>query len=538
MTTIDTTAPATPAEGRAVAAVQAFAGWFTATDHKVLGRLVLRVSAVVLLAGATLGALLGLERIDATSDLLDTDALPQLFSLYRIGLTFGVLLPVLLGVAVAVVPLQVGARSIAFPRLVSVGVWAWLIGLGMVIVSIAANGGPAGGNSRFVALYLLSLLLLVAGVLAIAVCLGTTILTTRVPGMNMRRVPPFTWSVLVTVLGLLVALPVFAGTAIFVYVDYRAARLGFGGNTGISRWLGFGSTQMMTVLFAVPAFGFLVEIAATSSRRRLPMRGIALTGLALVGVAALGAATQTSAGLSRNFFDMSFGDAVSELLPFALFYLLPLLGGTVVLGIAGLAMAKGRPRVNAPLLFGVAGVLMLLAGLAANVVDHIGDAQLAGTVFEEGVWVYVVYGTVLSALGAAAYWGPKLTGAAPADAQAMPLALLGLLATVLASLPYLVAGFAKQPAFATEFDYGGPQGLWNTLVMVGHALMVLTVVAFLGLFARSARRGAPAGDDPYDGQTLEWATSSPPPSDNFTDVHVVASAEPLLDLKPAERSAS
>jgi heme/copper-type cytochrome/quinol oxidase subunit 1 len=535
MTTIDTHAPATRSPVTTAGEGRALDAWITSTDHKTLGRLVVRVSLLVLIAGAVLGTLLAVERIDATDNMLDGDSMTQLFSLYRIGLTFGVLLPALLGVAVAVVPLQVGARSIAFPRLVNAGAWAWIIGLGMIIVSIAANGGPAGGNSRFVALYLASLLLLIAGVLAVVGSLGTTILTSRAPGMNMRRVPPFTWSVLVTVLGLIVALPVFAGTTIYVYVDYRAARSGFGGNTGIMQWLGFGSTQMMTVLFAVPVFGFLAEVVATGSRRRLPLRGILFAGIGLVGVAALGAATQTTADLSRNFFDQSFGDALGELIPYAIFNLLPLLGGLIVLGVCAVALLQSaRLSVNAPLLFGLGAVLMLMAALGANLVDRVGDAQLAGTVFEEGVWVYVVYGAALAVLGALAYWGPKLTGRGPADKQMLPLALLGLLATVLSALPDLVAGFAKQPAYATEFDYGGPQGLWNVLSAVGHALMAVTVVAFVGLYLKTSSRGDPAGDDPFDGQTLEWATSSPPPYDNFTEVHVVTSPEPLLDLKPVD----
>ncbi len=118
------------------------------------------------------------------------------------------------------------------------------------------------------------------------------------------------------------------------------------------------------------------------------------------------------------------------------------------------------------------------------------------------------------------------------DKQVLPLAALGFIATVLAALPYLIAGFAKQPANAGEFDYSGPQNLWNGLSAAGHVLMFVTVLAFAGLALRSFTKGAHAGDDPWDGQTLEWATSSPAPVANFADVHTVASAEPLLDLKP------
>jgi len=86
------------------------------------------------------------------------------------------------------------------------------------------------------------------------------------------------------------------------------------------------------------------------------------------------------------------------------------------------------------------------------------------------------------------------------------------------------------------FDYSGPQNLWNVLATIGSGLMVLTVLAFVGLMAQGFRKGDLAGDDPWDGQTLEWATSSPPPYDNFAEVHTVASAEPLVDLKPRGES--
>ncbi|MGZ6993128.1 MAG: hypothetical protein ACXVKJ_18610, partial [Ilumatobacteraceae bacterium] len=161
-----------------------------------------------------------------------------------------------------------------------------------------------------------------------------------------------------------------------------------------------------------------------------------------------------------------------------------------------------------------------------------GDARLSGTVFEEGTWLYIVYGAVLCALGAVTYWGPKLWGRMIPDKLVLPLAALGFLATVLAALPFLIAGFAKQPANATEFDYSGPQNLWNGLAAAGHVLMFITVLAFVGLAARSFTKGPTAGDDPWDAHTLEWATSSPAPYANFAEVHSVASAEPLLDLKP------
>jgi len=157
---------------------------------------------------------------------------------------------------------------------------------------------------------------------------------------------------------------------------------------------------------------------------------------------------------------------------------------------------------------------------------------LRGSIFEAGTYVAITFGTVTIAFGALCYWGPKLWGRRISDKAALPLGLLALLATALGSIPYMIAGFADQPAGALDgFSYEGPQELWNALTTAGFALMLLTTLAFVALALKSFTSGEAAGDDPWDGQTLEWATSSPPPADNFSDLVVVGSATPLADLK-------
>ncbi len=531
MTTVETHAPGTAA-GVAGRGLSGVADWLTTTDHKKIGRLYLLSGMMFLAAVAVVGVLLGVDRADTSRALLDPGSLPQVLSTYRVGLVMAAIAPIVLGMAVAVVPLQVGARSLAFPRLVATGFWSWLIGTVVVVVSIASNGGPAGGNATFVALFLTAHLLQLLGLLCAVVGLATTILTTRAPGMNMRRVPVFTWSVLVACVGLLVALPVVAGNAIIAYVDYRYGREGFGGNRGISDLIGFGLTQPMTFLWAVPAFGFALEALTTATRRRLAMRGAAFAGLGLLAVGAFTAVTQTPLDLPRNAFDQGLGDWLTDAVPFAFFHLLPVLGGLVVLAIGASSLRSVRPRLQSPMVFGLLGAGLAFVGVAGTALYNIGDAQLAGTVFEESMTLYVVYGTALAMLGAVVYWCPKLTGRATADTKVLPLALLGALGVVLAALPYAIAGFAKQPAAAMQFSYSGPYQLWNIASAIGHLLVALTVLGVVAMRLGALRGGAAAGDDPWDGQTLEWATSSPAPEANFADVHTVMSPEPLLDLKP------
>ncbi|MEO5723467.1 MAG: cbb3-type cytochrome c oxidase subunit I [Ilumatobacteraceae bacterium] len=536
MTTIDT--HATDVVGSSTTeALSGIVGWITTTDHKRVGRMFIGGGLLALAGVSVVGVLLGIDRASTSKNLIDVNALPQLFSIYRVGLIFIVLLPILVGLAVAVVPLQLGARSLAFPRLAASGFWTWMVGAVLVIGSIAANGGPGGGDRRMVAGYLVAQTVVLLGLLAAAVCVATSVMTTRAPGMNMRRVPPFSFSALVGAIGVIIGVPVLVGALLYSYVDYRYGGSGFGQSKDIFSHIGFGFSQPLTFVFAVPAFGIAAEAIAVATRKRLPMRGVMFTGFGLVGLGALGAVVQVPAGLRRDIVHVSFGTALNDIVPYVLINLLPVLGGLIVLGVGALALAAARPRVTPALVFGLLGSLLVFGGLLGNAVYLIGDAQLGGTVFEEGVRLLVAYGAVLAGLGGIAHWAPKLWGRAIAVKAVLPLALLGFLGAVLAAVPYLVAGFAKQPGDSTTFDYGGPEQLWNIAAAVGHLLMLLTVLAFVGLAMKSfGGRSTPAtasGDDPWDAQTLEWATSSPAPFANFAEIHTIASAEPLLDLKEA-----
>ena len=523
-------------------AVSVLGTWVTSSDSKVIGRQFIGVSVLALLACAVLGVVLGVERIDGADTLIDADVLPELFWALRIGLVYGVMVPLLLGVALAVVPLQVGARSLAFPRLAAAGFWAWLAGLVLVVIALANNGGPGGGDADMVDLFLAALGLLLCGLAAAATSVAATVLTTRAPGMRMNRVPFFAWSALIASIGLLLVLPVLLGVLVYLYVDTHYATDLLGGSAGVGSWIGFALTQPATYLFALPAVGVAAELTPVTFGKRMPLRGVIYTGLAIVGVAALSAVTQQSihdvpwAGSGLDLDD--FGDKFLDLVPYALFMLLPILGVVTVMFVGAVAARPPsdpetwvKPRITAPFVFGFFGLGMAFVGMLAGALVPIVDLGLQGTVFEEGAFVYVAYGTVLGGLGAIAYWSPKWTGRTIPDKPALGLATLGMLATVLASLPYLIAGFADQPAASGTYDYDGPAELWNVLVTVGHGLMAIVVLAFLGLWVKAGRTGeADAGADPWGGQTPEWLTTSPAPHDNFAEVPTVMSPEPLYDL--------
>jgi heme/copper-type cytochrome/quinol oxidase subunit 1 len=541
--------------------------WMTSTDSKVVGRLFVAGGVLGLLATITINIILGVERVDGDTAILDSDAWSQLIDAQRLGLVFGTALPLVTGLCIALVPLQLGARALAFPRLAALGFWLWFGGLVVAGVSLARNGGTLGLDADMVDLYIASLGLMALGGLAAATSIATTVLTTRAPGMTMRRVPFFSWSALVYALCLVLMLPVLVGTVIYLFVDHRNTREAFGGNVGILEWAGWIFTQPTTFVFAIPVLGLFAELIPVAFGKRLTSRGVVYSGLTLVAVSALAAVTQVGAfNLPWAGGGFTVDDAddlerkVRDGIPWAFFNFLPVLGVLILFG-AGLALAKpakaksanegsdpgsgtGRVNITAAMVFVFLGAEMIFVAMIASMLHAVDDLGLQGTVFEEGVVVAVVYGIALGAMGGALYWSPKLTGRVLAAGKAAPLALLGGAGAVLASVPYMIAGFLDQPGLhqAGGLYENSDLLIWNILTLIGHALMALAVLGFVGLVLSTRTPDPDDADDvaplnPWDSQTLEWITTSPAPADNFDDVPVVESAEPVLDLETASPSA-
>ncbi|MGA9278441.1 cbb3-type cytochrome c oxidase subunit I [Ilumatobacter sp.] len=552
MTTIDSSPDVAgdSAFGRRLAAD---AAWLTASDHKKIGRLFIGAGLLGLLATILANLLIAIERVDGGSAAFDSDSWTQLIGSQRVGLVFGTALPLAAGLAIAVVPLQLGARALAFPRLAAVGMYMWLGGFILSIVSLVDNGGFGGGNSDMVDLFLAALGLMALGFTAVGVSLVTSVLTTRAPGMTMRRVPFFAFSALVFGIGLVLVMPVLFGAVIYLFVDHRSgAREAFGGNEGIVTWTGWIFTQPTTFLFAIPVLGLFAELVPVTFRKRTPMRGLVFAGLGLVGVSALAAVTQQLRfDVPWRGSQLYIGDGedattkLGDVAPWAFFHLLPLLGAAILF-LMMLFLAKPTknedgesmlPNATGGFLFALFGFGMVFVAMVGSAIEPIVDLGLIGTVFGEASLVYVGYGVALGVLGGIVYWAPKLWGHTLEMKKVAPLALLGVAGTVFAAFPQYIAGFLDQPA-GLAYDDGDLQ-IWNVLVLVGHGLMALAVLGFIGLLIATVVGSDPdAVDDPFGGHTIEWATTSPAPTSNFVDVPTITSAEPMLDLQSANQESA
>jgi len=556
MTTIETQhavadAPEAPATGESTAPASGsfFAGvadWVTTTDHKKIGRLYAGFGLVLLAGSAIVALLLGIERADDGSELLDGGALLQLVQVYRFGLVLGALVPIVLGLGLAVAPMQVGARQVAFPRVALSGFYFWLAGIVLMLFALGDNGGIGGGNAQAVDQFLAAIGLTLVGLAFSATSLATTVLTARAPGMTMRRVPLFAWSSLIGALGVLLVVPVAFASVIYLFVDLRyGAAENFAGAEGIAAWLGWLLTIPAVIAFAVPAVGVFAELVPVTFRGRQQLRGVAFAGLALVGVAALAAVTRQTAIPVSLDTDQSFGTFIDDAVPYLLFAGLPLLGAVVVLALGGLTaqagMAKaGKPNLVPAAVFALFGIGLVVLGLVANFLLALTDLELLGTSFEEGALLLVAYGALLLVLGGLVFWAPKLWGVELTGLHVIPLALLGGLGAALAAVAAIVGGFLGQPgglpandagvAALFSLDFSGSGALLAWVGAIGHALVALAVLGFGALLLKVLRSGQPAAANPFNGHTIEWGTPSPTPADNFPAVPTVASAEPVFEL--------
>lgn len=464
--------------------------WLTAVDHTRIGVSMALSAALWLAIAGVVGAILGVERADVSGAVIDAGALTQLFSLHQFALVFGVAAPLTLGLSVWMLPAQLHASNISLPRLASFGWWAWLAGSITVLVSYLANGGPGGGAERFVELYLLGLGLVFVGLSFVSVAVATTVLTRR-NGQRLSDIPVGAFAALIGALGVALTTPVALGTVTYLWVDYVNARIAFGGADFMDNWLGWVMREPQTLLYVVPALGVLADAAVRTAKGRQPLRGVVLVGVGIAATVVLSSVTQQT-----HVFEVgtSPAESLQSLVPFALFNAVPLLAPLVVILLSLLALKAGKPALSGAFVASFLGVGMIFTGLVGSAAMHIDALSLVGTVFAEAALVYVVYGAVLAGIGAVAMHIGTATGRALPDVPVVLLSLVGVLATVLASLPHYIAGFLDQPSKAAQgYDDSGIVGLANITVALGHLLMVVVVVLFLGLVAKS-RRGTPVVD--------------------------------------------
>jgi heme/copper-type cytochrome/quinol oxidase subunit 1 len=508
-------------------------------DHKVVGRLWIVAALAHLLLAGVAALLVAAERIDLSGvDIVGDDWVGPLFAYRSIAGAFLFLLPLTIGVATAIVPLQVGSPTLAFPRAASAAAWAYLLGGGLVIASFAIGGGPFGTDRDGVRLFVVAFALVLVAQVVAWICIATTVISLRVPGLSLVRTPLFSWSALVAGTVWVLVLPVLAAVTVLAYLDIRyGGGGGFfgGGQDALYARIAWAFGTPAVYAFAIPALGLIGSILPVFAQTRHQQHRVAQGLIGAFGALSVGA--WALPGYGADAYAWLYGGPW-VVVSFAI--VLPLLG---LLGLWALTVAKGKVVLGSPLLFALAAAVMLLVGVLAGAVQAIepletlvdgdGATPLYGTTWSSSVAGYVVLAAAIALLGALAYWAPKLLGRTLPEAGARITALVLLAGTVLWAFPELIAGLMGQPAspLPDPTDNVSTIEALNIATLIGGVLLAVGAVGFVALFVTASRRGELPGDDPWNGHTLEWATSSPPPAGNFASLPEITSEAPLYDAR-------
>ena len=511
----------------------------TTTDHKVIGNLYLVTSFLFFIFGGILALLMRANLAQPGSKVVSDDTYNQLFTMHGTIMLLLFATPLFVGFANAVMPLQIGAPDVAFPRLNMFGYWLFLFG-GLITVSgfIAPGGAASFGWFAYAPLnnavnspgmggdlWVMGLWMAGLGTILSAVNFVTTIFTMRAPGMTMFRMPIFCWNTLVTSMLVLIAFPIFAAALLALEADRRlGAHVFDAANGGPILWQHlfwfFGHPEVYII--ALPFFGIITEVLPVFSRK--PIFGyIGLVGatltIAVLSVAVWAHHMFVTGAVNLAFFSfMTFLIAVPTGVKF-FNWIGTLWGGSV--------------SFDTPMIFSLGFLMTFLFGgltgiiLAAPTLDF----ALSDSYFVVAHFHYVVFGTVVFAMFAGFYfWWPKLTGRMLDEKLGKIhfwLLFIGFHMTFLVQHWVGVEGMPRRYA-----DYGVNDGFTtlNEISSIGAFLLGASTLPFLYNVWVSRKNPLVKLDDPWGwGRSLEWATSSPPPRHNFTSLPRIRSESPAFD---------
>ncbi|MFF9196423.1 cytochrome c oxidase subunit I [Streptomyces sp. NPDC014779] len=522
--------------------------WVTTTDHKKIGHLYLATSFVFFLIAGVLAMLMRAELARPGLQLVDNLDYNQAFTVHGTIMLLLFATPTFAGFANELVPLQIGAPDVAFPRLNMFSYWLFLFGGLMVVFSFLTPDGPAAFgwtayaplNSALrapgvgVDLWIVGLALSGFGTILASVNFLATIIGMRAPGMTMFRMPIFTWNVLFTTILVLVAFPVLAAALLVLESDRRLGSMVFRPeNGGALLWQHlfwfFGHPEVYII--ALPFFGIVTEIIPVFARKPI------------FGYVTLVAATMTITGLSVVVWAHHMFVTGAVLLPFfsLLSFLIAVPTGVKFFNWTG-TMLRGSLSFETPMLWATGFLVSFLFGgltgviLASPPMDfHVTDSYFVVAHFH-----YTVFGTVVFATFAGFhFWWPKFTGRM-LDERLGKIhfwtLFTGFHTTFLVQHWLGAEGMPRR--YADYLDADGFTAL-NTVSTIGAFLLGLSTLPFLYNVWRTWRYGEKVTtDDPWGfGRSLEWATSCPPPRHNFTEVPRIRSESPAFDLHHPEFAA-
>ena len=520
--------------------------WVTTTDHKRIGILYLTTSLLYFAVAGALSLAIRTQLARPNNNVVSAHTYAQLFTLHGTAMIFLFVAPFALGLANFLIPLQIGAPDMAFPRLNATSYWMFLFG-GLVVFSGAATneGAAAAGWTSYVPLSTIKIStglgqdLWIVGVFIVSVA---TILTSinfittaflyRAPGMTMWRIPIFVWEMIATSLLIFMAFPALAADLLLLFVDRHLGGHAFdpayGGNPVLWQHLFWFFGHPEVYIMILPYFGVISEIIPVFSRKPIfGYLGLVLSAFAIAGL---------SMGVWAHHM-FTTGSVNNPFFSFVSFLIAVPTGVKFFNWIA--TMWRGSISFQTPMLFTI-GFLMnfLLGGVTGVMVASPPiDYQAHASYFVVAHFHYVLGGGSLFAIFAAMFfWWPKMFGVKLQEGLGKWCFWLLFVGFNVTFLPMHLMGIEGMPRRVFTYAATRDLPLLNAIATGGSYVMFVGVVLFVANVIVSALKREPVGDDPWHANSLEWATSSPPPEFNFTKLPPIRSERPVWDMREAARA--
>ncbi|HYZ93628.1 MAG TPA: cytochrome c oxidase subunit I [Actinomycetota bacterium] len=537
-----------PGPFRRPSSTKGILGWLTTVDHKRIGILYGVTAFIFFLIGGSEALLLRLQLARPDGTVLDAETYNRMFTMHGITMIFFVVMPLGAAFFNYLIPLMIGARDVAFPRLNAFSYWVFLFGGIFVYSSFFLGGAPDCGwfcyanlstqglpSTTGVTFFALGLQITGVASLVASVNFVTTIINLRAPGMSFFKMPMFIWMTLVVNFLLLFAMPVIAVALFQLMFDTMFGTNFFnpaaGGDPVLWQhmfWL-FGHPEVYILI--LPAMGIVSEVLPTFARK--PLFGYAFVAFSGIAIGFMGWGVW-----AHHMFAAGLGPVANSAFAVStMFIAVPT--GVKIFNWLGTVWG-GKIRLTTPMLFSIGFVTLFIIGGLSGVTHAIvpADYQQTDTYYIVAHFHYVLFtGAVFGLFSGIYYWWPKITGKLLSERIGKVHFWLMFIGGNLTFGPMHVLGLQGMSRRYYTYPKGQGFDFWNAIATLGAFTIALSIVVFIGNVLYTRKRGRDAGNDPWDARTLEWSIPSPPPHYNFAEIPTVTERDDWWHHKYTEDEA-